>query len=96
MSNYTVKVFSADWCGPCKTLKPIIKDLHENNSENFNLEYINVDAEVHLATANKVRGVPTIILFEDDKDVARKVGALSKSQLKDFLEENNVNVRMEV
>ena len=62
--------FWAPWCGPCKMIAPILDQLAE--------EY---DGKVKIA----IRGIPTMIIFKDGKNVANKVGALAKPQLEAFL-----------
>ena len=71
----TAKYFSAIWCGPCKTFKPIIKELI---TEGHPIEIIDIDANENLARELNIRSVPTTVIFSDDVEVERFVGAKKK------------------
>lgn len=73
--------FFADWCGPCKTLAPILKDTKEELGEDVKIVKIDVDKNQPLAEKYQVRGVPTLILFKEGKQVWRQSGVLQKSEL---------------
>ena len=76
--------FGADWCQPCKQMKPIIGELIEEHPD---VEFVNVDIEEDFDAAAKfqVRGVPTVVVLEDDEVVARHVGAAPKPKLESLL-----------
>jgi len=78
--------FTATWCGPCKMIAPILDQVAAEYGERLNI--VKVDVDDNQATAAKfgIRGVPTLMLFKDGEAVQTKVGAMSKSQLTDFLE----------
>ncbi|ACT69818.1 thioredoxin [Neorickettsia risticii] len=77
--------FWADWCAPCKQLIPTLEAFAES-AENVKVYKVNIDGPGQdLAVSNGVRAVPTLILFKDGKIVDRKVGALSLSQLKEWV-----------
>lgn len=73
--------FFADWCGPCKTLAPILKDVKQELGDEVKIVKIDVDKNQPLAEKYQVRGVPTLILFKQGKQVWRQSGVLQKSDL---------------
>lgn len=78
--------FWAEWCGPCKMLSPILEEAAPSYAGK--LKFVKLNTEESPLTAAKcgIRGIPTLILYKGGKIVATKVGALSKSQLSDFLD----------
>ncbi|MBW6493019.1 MAG: thioredoxin TrxA [Burkholderiaceae bacterium] len=78
----------AEWCGPCKMIAPILEDVAKDYAGRVDIAKLNVDE--HQSTAGKygIRGIPTLMLFRNGAVVATKVGALSKSQLALFLDNN--------
>ena len=76
----TVVDFWATWCGPCKMLSPIIDELSKNNTD-ITIGKINVDENPNISSQYNVRGIPTLIFFEDGKEVDRIVGVTSKPSL---------------
>jgi thioredoxin 1 len=73
--------FFADWCGPCKMLMPILKQVKHDLGEQIKIIKINVDANQLLAARYQVRGVPTMLLFKNGKQVWRQSGVLQKDQI---------------
>ena len=61
--------FFATWCGPCKVLGPILKDVKDNLGDGISIIKIDVDKNQQIASQYQVRGVPTIILFQDGKQL---------------------------
>ena len=82
----TIVDFWAEWCGPCKMLGPIYEEL-SNEMTNINFTKVNVDENQDLAAKAQVRGIPTMVLYKDGKEVSRIVGFLPKDQLKSKIEE---------
>jgi len=81
-SNQAVLVdFHADWCGPCKMLAPILKQVKEELKETIKIVKIDVDKNPVLASKYQVRGVPTMILFKNGKQVWRQSGVLQKNDI---------------
>jgi thioredoxin 1 len=81
-------VFFADWCGPCKSLVPILKEVKEELGNNIKIVKIDVDKNQPLASKYQVRGVPTMILFKDGKQVWRQSGVLQKSEIINIINSN--------
>jgi|TARA_B100001059_G_C17652052_1_gene484994 thioredoxin 1 len=78
----TMKYFSATWCGPCQTFKPIMKELV---SEGYNIEFIDVDEQGEQAAEFGIRSVPTTVIIENGKEVDRLIGAQTKSKVVEVL-----------
>ena len=76
--------FYAVWCGPCKMLSPIIEEFSEKYNDIKFLK-VNVDNELQLAQRFNVMSIPTLILFEDGKEVKKNIGLLSKTDLEEFI-----------
>jgi thioredoxin 1 len=73
--------FFATWCGPCKTLAPILKQVKDSLGEGIMVIKIDVDKNQQLASKYQVRGVPTMILFQNGKQLWRQSGVLSKDEI---------------
>ncbi len=82
--------FFATWCGPCKTLAPILKQVKDNLGERITILKIDVDKNQELASKYQVRGVPTMILFQNGKQLWRQSGVISKEEIvKTIVEKSN-------
>ena len=77
--------FWAPWCGPCKMIAPILDQLAEEYDGKVKIAKMNVDENQNIPAQFGIRGIPTMIIFKDGKNVANKVGALVKPQLEAFL-----------
>ena len=78
----TMKYFSATWCGPCKTFKPIMNEIA---GEGYSVEFIDIDQEQNKAQQYNVRSIPTVVIEENGVEVDRFVGALPKETVKNKL-----------
>lgn len=80
--------FWAEWCGPCKMIAPILDEIAEEFAGTLTITKLNIDQNPATAPKYGIRGIPTLLLFKNGEVAAAKVGALSKGQLKDFLNAN--------
>ena len=78
----------AEWCGPCKMITPILEDIAGEYSDRLKVAKLNIDDNPETPPKYGIRGIPTLMLFKDGQVEATKVGALSKSQLTAFLDQN--------
>ena len=81
--------FFAEWCGPCKTMSPILKEVKDALGDTISIVKIDVDKNQSLAAKYQVRGVPTLILYKAGKQVWRQSGAVQKTALITVI--NNAN-----
>jgi thioredoxin 1 len=80
--------FWAEWCGPCKMIAPILEEAASDYEGKLTVAKLNIDHNANTPPKFGIRGIPTLLLFKDGNVAATKVGALSKFQLKEFLDEN--------
>ena len=80
--------FWAEWCGPCKMIAPILEDIAGEYEGKLTVGKLNVDENNETPPKYGIRGIPTLLLFKDGNVAATKVGALSKTQLEEFLNEH--------
>lgn len=84
----TLVDFWAEWCGPCKMIAPILYEIAEEYQGKVTVAKLNIDDNPDTAPKYGIRGIPTLLLFRNGEVAATKVGALSKGQLKEFLDAN--------
>jgi thioredoxin 1 len=77
--------FWAAWCGPCKMIAPILDDLAEQFAGKIKISKVDVDANKEVPGKFNIRGIPTLLIFKNGQVAATKVGALSKTQLVEFI-----------
>ena len=77
--------FSAEWCGPCKMLAPVLKELKAKIGDAAKIIKIDVDANQELAQSLQVRSVPTLIVFQNGEAKWRQSGVMSATQLESVL-----------
>lgn len=80
--------FWAEWCGPCKMIAPILDEIASEYGDKVRVAKINIDENPQTPPKFNIRGIPTLLLFKGGSVAAQKVGAVSKSQLAAFLDEN--------
>jgi thioredoxin 1 len=77
--------FWAEWCGPCKAVAPILDEIAREYQGRLTIAKVNIDDNPGTPNEYGVRGIPTMILFKDGRQVDAKVGALPGSALKDWI-----------
>jgi thioredoxin 1 len=80
----TVFYFTADWCQPCKKVKPIVEELNRETAD-VTFQIIDVDMENDLVKTFQITSVPTFILFEDEEQINRITGAQTREKLNEFI-----------
>ena len=73
--------FFATWCGPCKMLAPILKEVKDSMGDSVSIIKIDVDKNQELASKYQVRGVPTMLLFQKGQQLWRQSGVLQKEEI---------------
>ncbi len=81
--------FHADWCGPCKAMAPILKDIKAELNNNIKIIKIDVDKNPQAAQKFQVKGVPTLVLFKSGKLLWRQSGVIPSSQLLEIIKSNS-------
>ena len=82
--------FFAEWCGPCKMMTPILKELKNAMGDEVTIVKLDVDKNPHAADAYRVQGVPTLIIFQKGQVKWRQSGVLQAKQLQQVLQQFTV------
>ena len=80
-SDLVLVDFYADWCGPCKTMSPILIEVKKHFNDKIKVLKINVDNNQNLSARLQVRGVPTLMLYKSNQQVWRQSGVVDANQL---------------
>ena len=83
-----VKKFEADWCGPCKALKPILENVSSKFGNTVNFSYINIDEQFEVAQKYHVSSVPPVIIEKNGVEINRLVGVQSELAYTNSINEN--------
>ena len=78
--------FWAEWCGPCKMIAPLLDEAAAEYADRISIVKLNVDENPAIAQQFGIRSIPTLMLFKDGAVHGQKLGAMSKSQLTEFLD----------
>jgi thioredoxin 1 len=79
--------FWAEWCGPCKMIAPILDEVAQAYQGKLQIVKVNVDENRNVPSKFGIRGIPTLMFFQNGELIATKVGALSKAQLTAFVDQ---------
>jgi len=79
--------FWAEWCGPCKMIAPVLDEIADEYEGKLKICKVDVDSNPDIPLKFGIRGIPTLIVFKGGNVEATKVGALSKTQLSEFVKE---------
>ena len=87
--DISVIQFSASWCSPCKALKPVMDKLSDEYKDRANFYITDIeDSGINTGLIAGIRGVPTVIIYKKGVEIDRKVGGVSESHMKEFLDKN--------
>ena len=78
--------FNATWCGPCRMLEPILKEISEE-TDNYKIASIDVDKNEDIAQEYKISSIPCLIIFKEGKEVSRSIGLKSKEEINSMIGE---------
>ena len=84
-SKLTLIKFTADWCGPCKAINPILETISEKMADKIVIANHDVDSQPNFATANAIRSIPTLFLYKDGSHVDTLVGGTDQTNIEAFI-----------
>lgn len=78
----------AEWCGPCKMIAPVLEEISVEYADKIAVVKLNIDENPQTPPKYGIRGIPTLMIFKNGQVEATKVGAVTKSQLAEFIDSN--------
>jgi thioredoxin 1 len=87
----TLVWFSAEWCGPCKVIKPVLEKLEENLSESVKIVKADISKTEDNTKKFNIRNIPTCVLIDGENEIARFSGVKNEEQIKKFLEDHLIS-----
>ena len=81
--------FWAEWCGPCKMIAPILEELNLETSDRIKIVKLDVDSNNQTAVNYGIRSIPTLLIIKDRAVIAQHIGAASKAQIEEFINNNS-------
>ena len=84
--------FFAEWCGPCRMLAPVIEEVSFELNGKVTFVKIDIDEMPELATSLNIRSIPTLVVFQKNRELGRQSGFMNGSQIKDFLKSLSVKI----
>lgn len=78
--------FYADWCGPCKIMKPIFEEVKKEYEGKIDFQKVDVEADAEKASKFGIMSIPTLVIMKDDQEMGRKMGAMPKDALTAWLD----------
>ena len=81
--------FTAEWCGPCKMMKPVLQELHDRVGDKLRILKIDIDRNPEVASHFEVQSVPTLILFQNGKILWRQSGVVQAAQLQKIISDHS-------
>ena len=87
-SKPTLVDFWAEWCGPCKQIGPILEEISDEYKEKVTIGKLDVDENPEIASKYQIRGIPTMMLFNNGTLIDTKVGMSSKNDLIQWIDNN--------
>ncbi len=85
-SGFVLVDFWAEWCGPCRQLSSVVEEVAKEMNGKVKILKMNIDENPEMPSQLGIRSIPTLILFQDGKQVAVRVGSLPKTSLVEWLE----------